>query len=238
MKFSALLGAAVAAVGIASSANGSVIVSIQPEGGDTANHMFVTAGQVVTLDVHVIVTGVTTTAGAQQVIQASGNYRSSNGGLLGNLSAFGDPLQTDNTKIGVGLNPYTASGSTVGTSQDADADTDLDLGKTTANVGSAWASTASTAGTSSNAGSNFVDVLFGKIRFTVGNTAADGALTNVTFVVTGGLINVKTDGVASNITSVNNYTQTAAVLEVAVPEPASMGVLALGSLALLARRRK
>lgn len=243
-KFSLIGGAAIAAMAMFQPAQAGVIIDIRVVGGDTANHKVVTAGEVVTLEVHALVTGAVGNAGSDGIQIVAGGFKST-GSLLGAINPAGDAITfaPENGAIGVGINGFNASGARVGTKVDLDSDTDLDLGKlgtvgTTASAQRAGAMVSS--GTGVTAITDGVDVTFGKITFTVPAVPV-GTETSITwgYASTGNMFTFQKDGATLNVSPTSNFselgTPIGAVLS--IPEPTSLSLLGLGALGLIRRRR-
>jgi len=275
-----ILAAAVAAAGLAglasSSANASLLVDLRATGvtgggavvaGTTGKSVTnVVPGSVVTMDVFARITGANTTQittdngdgtfstqndDSLQILV--GSFKSSAGGLLGDIAKL--TTTTQNPAV------WNGAGSSVGTQLDADADTDLDIGNyTSTDSASMWIGRAAnptatvdngngTRSYSSNGATqnknailstSSSELYMGSIKFTV---TAGGPSTNVNFVLrpqsSGTAALWFEDGSASGK---DPYTPGAFSLGTpvsiaAAPEPASIGLLGIASVGLLARRR-
>src|SRR6185295_9691058 len=80
----------------------------------------VNAGDVVTFDIFAIITGANTVNSDDKIVSAAGSWKSSNGGLKGNLLA--DYVRTFEDSNGNTVNGFDASGASVGLQQDLDGD--------------------------------------------------------------------------------------------------------------------
>ena len=247
--------AAAAAVGLAgfsaSQAEATMIIDIRATAIDgvptaDAKNVTVLAGDVVTLQVFARVQG-TNALNDEAFKLMIGSFRSSTGGLLGDLG--------DN-RVEPPFNGYASNGTTPihqnGSQMDVDSDGDLDIGPL-ANAPSTFNNRAFSANAEVNITNGTVvpgadpaaeDFLIGSMTFTAGAGTTDGQSTFIDFVrrvnPTGtnaiGNSGWTEDGVGRNgcspfqVSGVN-------VIGTAVPEPTGLALAGLASLGLLARRR-
>jgi hypothetical protein len=243
------LAAAVAAVAgacvavTASRANAGLMVDLravsvngQPlSGGSNAKFVEVVGGDVVTIDI-VAVTSGTNALNDEMFQSVVGVFRSSTGGLLGNMS-------TSTTA------QFSSSGAQNGVPADVDGDGDLDIGQgpNTANADAGTVFSARSAvqeeGTIIPGNPGAESFLIGQMTFTVGGSANAGQATVLDFLNrknVNGTNNLQygnwiEDGAPRNPT--NGLVSGGSLQIAAVPEPASLALAAVASLGLLARRR-
>jgi hypothetical protein len=192
----------------------------------------VSNGDVITFDIFAVVTGTNTVTNDDKIISVSGSWRSSNGGLKGNLLA--DYVRSVEDPP---FNGYDAPGASVGLQQDLDGDGDLDVGS---NVDSAandfWAA-------------RYVQATGQSAPFPNGRRIGFG-----TFTVTNntGQTIVNFDG-RNAATAANYFQDGTAVSEASqdglvglqigqggggvTPEPATLSLAGLAGLAMVRRRR-
>jgi uncharacterized protein (TIGR03382 family) len=198
----------------------------------------VAPGTVIAFDIFAVVTGTNATATDDRFISVAGSVRSSLGGLLGNLTAQVVPSTRDSDGIVISAG-FDGLGSSNGTVQDLDGDTDLDVGSNVdSNANDFWAARYALAPNSIPSGSTNPTSGGRKIGFG-------------TFTVTGlaGQTAVNFDG--RGATTAANYVQDNATVQEpsadgirplliiggTIPEPATLSLAALSALGLVRRRR-
>ncbi len=215
----------------------------------------VSQGQVVSLDLYAIITNGDGTKTNDGFLGTHGSFVSTSG-VLGTFRA-------DNGGVtGPGVNNVTPFKGTVansGRSSDLDGDTDLDVGSTANGSLSPfpWFSAQSDLNTSPQLGTGGAgnqEFLIGQITFTVG---AGGGNTSLNYIprlnTTGSVTAQRTNtfrvdgvdwavrgdgtGVKNTTTAVTNAIDIGPSVVLSVPEPASLGMLAIGAAALLRRRK-
>ena len=218
-------------------------------GGTLVNNKTVTgtvAGSVVSFDIFAVIVGTNTSTADDKFISVAGSWRSSNGGLLGDIAADLFRSVTD-PETGDVLTPgFDGLGSSVGLQQDLDGDGDLDVGSNTdSNAENFWAARFALAPAGSGAGS--LSPTTGGRRIGFGTFTVDGGGISST------LINF--DG-RSATTSANYFQDGQTVQQPSsdglvplsvsgdggggggtVPEPATLSLAGLAGLALVRRRR-
>jgi len=248
------------AFGAAQQANASLIIDLRATqlnggalpAGSTAKSVTVAPGDTVTMQIWAKISGADA-VNNEKIQSAAGDITSSNGGLLGNLSAAPFPGQMVDTD-GDGepdtlVRNFADLGSQAGKVQNLDADTDLDVGTpmTAQNVtdffnARAAAQQAATVVNGNPAGTREIQI--GSATFQV--AAGGSGSTLLQFVnrvenngapATEGAVWIE-DGVVKNPT-VGTYTNGAPVsLTTGVPEPTSLALAGIAGLGMLNRRRK
>lgn len=222
--------------GMAGAANAALNIDIRATGVTGAGAQLVnsksvtgvTNGSVVSFDVFAVVTGTNANFDDDNILSVSGSWRSSNGGLLGNIAPVARaPL-------------FNGLGSSVGLAQDLDLDGDLDVGSN--NDGAAanfW-------------GARFVDPAGSPAGLPNGGRIGFGTFT-VTNASNGtGQTTINFDG-RNAATAANYFQDGASVAEASqdgavgltivgtpggvVPEPATLSLAGLAGLAMVRRRR-
>jgi len=275
-----VLAAAVAAAGLvglaSSSANASLLVDLRAAtvtgGGSVvagSNGKSVTGvqpGSVVTMDLFARITGANTTQAigdngdgtfstqnddSLQILV--GSFKSSAGGLKGDIAKL--TSTTQNPQV------WNGAGSSAGTQLDADADTDLDIGQyNSTDSATMWIGRSAdktgvlydgaggklySSNGSNNAKNSIIspstsELYMGSIKFTV---ASGGPSSDVNFVLrpqssgTAALWFEDGSAAGKDPYTPGAYSTGTPVNIAAVPEPASIGLLGIASVGLLARRR-
>jgi len=192
----------------------------------------VNVGDVVTFDIFAVVTGTNASLTDDKIVSASGSWKSSNGGLKGNILA--DYVRSDDNVPIIG---YDANGASVGLQTDLDGDGDLDVGSHNDSAANDfWAARYQT--TNGQSASNPTGRKIGFGTFTV--TGSTNLGTDVNFIgrnaSTAG--NYFQDGVFVSAPTVDG----AVPLHIGggggtVPEPATLSLAGLAGLAMVRRRR-
>jgi hypothetical protein len=226
--------------------------------GSATKSATVSIGQVVTLDLYSVLTAADGTLTNDGFQRTNGSFSSSNGGLLGTLRGGDNGTSTSQVN---NVTPFKGSTALAGRAIDLDGDTDLDVGSavTSGSVSpfpwfEAISDTNTTAQFGTGAG-NTLEQLIGQILFTVGSGGPDTSLNYIPRLSTSGTLvaqrmhNFTLDGVAYTVngagtgvkggsTAVSGTISTGVPVVLALaPEPTSLGVLAVGAVALLRRRK-
>jgi len=238
-KTGKLLAAAVGAAGLAgfgvSQADASLLIDVRATGATTAgggvldpkNVVLAAPGDTVTLGVFASVAG--TNGVNDEMFQSVFGLLNSVGDIKGNLSGGYTPAF------------FTAGASQNGSVTDWDSDGDLDIGM----------SPTSSSSTGKFAGRSLAQtpfpsiggsLLVGEFVFTA---TSGGALTNVNFTLrnsNGNNVNAAAlwleDGHSVSKNPTNSPAGVGSAVAITIPEPASLGLMALASVGLLGRRRK
>jgi hypothetical protein len=240
-----ILGAVVSccALGSTNTALGVLNIDIRATsvsgGGTLVNPKLVALpvpGTVIRFDIFAVVVGTNGSTADDRFISVSGSWRSSNGGLRGNIETDLVRTVTDPDTGEIVTAGFDGAGSSVGLQQDLDGDGDLDVGSNVDdNPNHFWAASFSLAPQGVAAGSTNPLTGGRKIgfgTFTVFDTGMsflnfDGrnALTAATYIQDGQLIHEPSiDGLVPVQTN--------------VPEPASLGVAALSALSFRRSRAR
>jgi hypothetical protein len=216
----------------------------------------VTAGQVVTLDLYAVLNGDDGTRTNDGFQRTNGSFASSNGGLTGTFRGDAGTANTQQNNV----SPFKGTTALSGRSSDLDGDGDLDVGSlvTSGSVSPfPWFEAISDTNTTAQFGTGAGDVLeqlIGQILFTV---TGNSGLTSLNYIprfrtdggASGPRLNLfNLDGSAYVVNSLGAGTKngtsivsgTLSVGEpvvLALPEPASLGLLGIGAAALLRRRK-
>jgi len=196
----------------------------------------VSVGDVVFFDIFAVVTGTNTSNADDKIISVSGSWKSSNGGLRGNIGA--SPVLSSDDPV---VNGYDGLGSSVGFQQDLDGDTDLDLGSNNdSSAENFWAARYVQAPAGQTAGPNINGRKIGFGSFTV---TAVPAGTNTVVNFFGRNANTAANYIQDNVT-VSEPSQNGAIgLTIGTggggttPEPATLSLAGLAGLAMVRRRR-
>jgi hypothetical protein len=220
-----------------SAANAALVLDLRLAPGQNglidSKNLIPTAGQVITLNVVGVATGADANLTNEGIANAYFSVLSNStlAGIKGNLSAA-----TLNSTLG-----YNGAGSASGTVVDLNGDGNLDVGATNSASATGWVFARSPAVVVGN------ELLLATLTFTVGTLGDNGAATvNIAPRVRTGPTVVpaqwQEDGVAKSLTVNNTTVDVGAAVTIGaaapIPEPASLGVLGLGVIGLLVRRRK
>jgi hypothetical protein len=232
-KAGKVLAAATAAAGLAaisaSQADASLIIDLRATGvssdGQVSSSKNVTApaiGDVVTIGVFAQVSG-TNGVNDETISIVGGSFTSGAGGLLGNLS-------------NVVISPFTQSGYTNGSQTDFDSDGDLDVGSTGTTATSKMAGRANPAASGTPLNGDTSEIQIATLTFTVTGGSGSAVVNFIPRSNSTGA-NWNEDGVATFKNPTTSTFGTTAGVTVVAPEPASIGLLGIAGLGLLARRR-
>jgi len=223
MRKASLVAVAATCLAAASAARASMIIDLRPAVGSDRN-ILVGPGTVVNLSVYAIVSGGNATDD-EAFTNAFVKLTSSTGGLLGDFS----PVQV--------APAFQGSGFTAGTPTDQDADTDLDLGGTT-NASYMFARSPTPNIQGVRFGGDSEEFLLGTLTFTVHGSSGQTTLLPVKPAT--GIsppAAFTNDGAASTAASYLALGHIGVNLSI-IPEPASIGLVALSAVGLLFRRRR
>lgn len=214
-------------------------------GGTMANGKLINdavVGSVVSFDVFAVVTGTNASNADDKFISVAGSWRSSNGGLEGDILMNLVRSVTDPDTGDVLTPGFDGLGSSVGLQQDLDGDGDLDVGSNTdSDAANFWAARFALAPAGSGAGSPSPTTGGRRIGFGTFTVTQDGLQTLINF-----------DGRGASTAA--NYFQDGQTIQEpsadglvplvvngtgggTIPEPAALSLAGLAGLGLIRRRR-
>jgi hypothetical protein len=183
-------------------------------------------GRIVTMNIYARVSG-TDALNNETLTLAGASVASSIGGLLGNLQHFTAA-------------PFNGSGSSNGTIQDFDSDGDLDVGSTgTAAAGKIAYRSPSPTPVTNVIDANTAEVLVGNLFFTITGGSGPAIVQVIPRGGAGtGVALWNEDGIAtSKQPATGTFGANPPGVLIGIPEPASIGILGIVGVGLLARRR-